>query len=92
MGAPLTRLLRRLVPPQNRPYLTDREVRVAYLWVPVAWLALWAVMVLAGVPNGWREGWPWAAWAAGFLISSTGCGIYLHRCARQRMCRERIDQ
>ena len=78
-------VFRWLVPPRNRPYLTDREIRLGYLWMPCFWIG--GCLVIWVFDPG-----PWV-WAVLGIVAA-GCGIgfgaWLGRTARSRAFRERI--
>lgn len=78
-------IFRHFVPRRNRPYLTDREIRNAYLWMPIFFIGGCLVLWLFD-PSPWL-------WV-GLLIVALACGIgfgwRLGNLARTRMFRERI--
>lgn len=51
------------VPPQFRPYVTPGELRVAFLWTPVA-----------GYVGGWALAWigvpVWLTWPSAFVVGA----------------------
>lgn len=78
--------LRVLVPRCNRSHLTDREIRIGYLWMPIYWFVVTGVILLFG-PIPW---WLWYAVIATGLTCGVLMGVWLNSRAGPRKFRERI--